>query len=208
MIENQFMPFLETVLTPRRLKHSLGAMQVMGELAKVYGLGVEKAQTIGILHDAGKDLPPQIQQQLVKEGNIKICHACEENYLYYLHGPVGAYLVQKELGIKDALVLAAIETHTFYRSSPYFHHPLCWCMRFSDMLEPTRNWENEKLILCCARRLRKLAYSGRWEEGAFLQTGVLIKWFEISNVPVHPNMRRVKAQLGEKLGLDESFLEM
>jgi putative nucleotidyltransferase with HDIG domain len=70
MIEDQFLPFLKTVLTPKRLEHSLVVMQVMGELAEVYGLDVEKAQTIGILHDAGKDLPSKVQGQLITEGNI------------------------------------------------------------------------------------------------------------------------------------------
>ena len=113
MPENHFVPFLITILTPKRLEHSLGVMQVMGELAEVYGLDPEKARIIGILHDAGKDLPPDVQRQLIVEGNIQIQHACDVNYYHYLHGPVGAFLVQKELGITDELILGAIISHTF-----------------------------------------------------------------------------------------------
>ena len=34
--------FLEQVLTPKRLQHSFGVMQVMGELDKVYALTLKK----------------------------------------------------------------------------------------------------------------------------------------------------------------------
>ena len=183
-------------------------MQVMGELAEVYGLDREKARTIGILHDAGKDLPPGVQQQLVEEGNIQIYHACDANYFLYLHGPVGAYLVQKEFGMTDELILGAIISHTYYGSSPYFNHPLSWCMRFSDLLEANRDWRDIELVFNCVKRLRKLAYAGEMEIGAFLHTAMLIKWFEDTSTPVHPNMRLVKAELGKKLGLDDSFLEL
>lgn len=207
MPEHQLVSFLKTVVTPKRLEHSLGVMHVMSELAEVYNLDQEKARIIGILHDAGKDLPPHVYNQLVEEGNIQIQYACEADYTHYLHAPVGSYLVQRELGITDDLILDAITTHTYFGNSQYFNDPLCWCMRFSDLLEPTRNWEGERMILECAKRLREIAYSGKLEEGAFLETGVLIKWFEELGIPVHPNMRQTKQALAVKLGLDDSFLE-
>ena len=207
MSSHQYLPFLENVLTPARLEHSLGAMQVMGELAEVYGLDKEKAQTIGILHDAGKDLPERTIEELVREGKIQITYECETNYVLYLHGPVGAYFVQKELGIQDELVLDAIKTHTYYGTSKYFHDPMTWCLRFSDMLEPTRQWGQEKILLDCAERLRKLAYAGRMKEGAFLESSCFIQWFEEKGMPVHPTMRRINQELGIELTLDSSFLE-
>ena len=208
MTENQFVPFLETVLTPKRLEHSLGVMQVMGELTKIYGLDVEKAQTIGILHDAGKDLPPEVQKELVAEGEIQIHYACDSNHYHYLHGPIGAYLVHKEFGITDGLILGAIISHTYYGDNPYFDHPISWCLRFSDLLEPNRDWRDIELVFRCVEKMRKLVYAGEMEIGAFLHTAMLVQWFEDTNTPVHPNMRRVKAEFGEKLGLDDSFLDM
>lgn len=199
LLERQYSPFLESVLTPARLEHSLGAMQVMGELAEVYGLDKEKAQTIGILHDAGKDLPQSKIEELVREGNIQITYECETNYVLYLHGPVGAYFVQKELGITDELILDAIKTHTYYGTSKYFNDPMTWCLRFSDMLEPTRKWGQEKILLDCAERLQKLAYSGRMREGAFLESGCFIMWFEEKGMPVHPTMRRINQELEKEL---------
>lgn len=207
MSEHPYLPFLETVLTPGRLAHSLGSMKIMAELAEVYKLNPEKAQTIGILHDAGKDLPREKIAELVKGGNIQISHACEENYVLYLHGPVGSYFIEKELGIKDELTLAAVKTHTYYGTSKYFHDPMSWCLRFADILEPTRRWGREKVLLDCARRLRGLAYSGKMQEGAFLETGCLIRWFEEKEMPIHPTMRKVHQELGEKLKLDDTYLD-
>jgi predicted HD superfamily hydrolase involved in NAD metabolism len=177
-------------------------MQVMGELADIYGLDKEKAQAIGILHDAGKDLPQSKIEELVRDGNIQITYECESNYVLYLHGPVGAYFVHRELGLTDELILDAIKTHTYYGASKYFHAPMAWCLRFSDILEPTRNWEHEKILLDCANQLRNLVYAGRMKEAAFLQMGCLIRWFEEKGMPVHPTMRKIHQELGMELALE------
>ena len=207
MIEQQYLPFLEKVLTPKRLEHSLGVMQVMGELAEIYDLDREKALIIGLLHDVAKDLSPDQQEQLIEEGDIQTQHECETDYVYYLHAPVGSYFVQRELGITDELILDAITTHTYYGNSPYFNNPHCWCMRFADLLEPNRNWNREKLLLQGAKRLKKMVYAGRLAEGAFLQTGMLIEWYKAKGVPVHPNMCQVKQELAAQLNVDDSFLK-
>ncbi len=206
-VQSCYMPFLEKVLTPSRLAHSLGVMQVMGELAKIYQLDQEQALTAGILHDAAKDLPVERQNEIIKAGNIQISHPCEANYVLYLHGPVGSFFVQTELGIDDELILDAITGHTYFGNSPYFEHALSWCLRFSDILEPTRNWEQEKIILNCAKHLRELVYAGQMKEAAFLQTGCLLKWFKEKGMPVHPRMREIKRVLGKSLNLSDVFLE-
>ena len=107
--------------------------------------------------------------------------------------------MQRELGVTDELILDAIKTHTYYGDSQFFNDPHCWCLRFSDILEPTRDWSGEHLLLKCAKRLKELVYARRMAEGAFLQTGTLIKWYKSKGVPVHPNMDRVKQELAAKL---------
>lgn len=178
----------------------------MGELAEVYGLDKEKAQTIGILHDAGKDLPAEKIAELVKAGDIQIEHECETDYVLYLHAPVGAYFVQRELGITDEEIIEAIKTHCYYGASPYFGDPLAWCVRFADILEPSRNWEKEKTLLNLYQRLGGLVYAGKMKEGAFLQTGSLIQWYEEKGYRVHPQMRRIYQELRRELRLDDSYL--
>ena len=52
--------YLEQNLTSSRLRHSLGVMQVMSDLAEIYMLDSQQAQLTGLLHDAAKDLNPSM----------------------------------------------------------------------------------------------------------------------------------------------------
>jgi predicted HD superfamily hydrolase involved in NAD metabolism len=197
-IVDRYRPFLEQVLTPMRLRHSLGVMQVMGELAEVYGLDRDTALATGLLHDAAKDLDEAHAMALVKEAGIEIRCPADADYNLYLHGPVCAYFVTKELGVTDRLLLDAITTHTFY-GGPNFDDPLCWCLRFSDILEPNRDWRDVKWLYTAAIRLRDLAFAGRMEEAALLQVGQIVAWFEEAGAPVHPNMYKVCRELAARL---------
>lgn len=138
----RYRSFLEGVMTPKRLDHSLRVMGVMGELAEVYDLDPVVALTAGILHDAAKDLPPAQQAELLHVAKIEMIHACDHDYAHYLHGPVGAALVERELGLTDPIILAAIATHTYSGHGPLFDHLLCWCLRFAGILEPGRDWSS------------------------------------------------------------------
>jgi predicted HD superfamily hydrolase involved in NAD metabolism len=165
-------------------------MQVLDDLAKVYSLDRERARTVGILHDAAKELTLEQQMELVEEAKIRLYYPCDHDPLY-LHGPVGAYLISRELGITDHVILDTISVHTYYGDGVDLS-PLCWCLRFADLVEPARKWRDWPVI----RKLRELAYSGRMEEGALFQTQWLVEWFEENGTPVHPNMRRICQELG------------
>lgn len=206
-ITDRYLPFLEKVLTPKRLKHSLGVMQVMGELAGVYGLNRQQALAAGLLHDAAKDLPPEQIKTIRQQAKIEIRWPCDDDYVLYLHGPVGAAFVRQELGLDDPLILEAINLHTFSADGEYFDHPLVWCLRFSDILEPNRNWSMVRVLRKGAGRLRETVFAGRLAEGAFLQTGWLIRWFEEIGYPVHPNIYRAHQALSAQLNLDDHYLD-
>jgi predicted HD superfamily hydrolase involved in NAD metabolism len=189
-----YKPFLEQVLTPARLRHSLGVMQVMQELTPIYSLDPEIALVAGLLHDAAKDLAPEQVQQIVDEAGIQIGEPAEQNYNLYLHGPVGAYFIYKELGIRDEIILDAIRLHTYFGVGEDFHSIFDWCLRFADILEPNRNWTDAPPLHDGVPRLRQLVYSGQWIEGAFVHLDMIIKNFEESGMPVHSNMRRMRQE--------------
>lgn len=207
MPDKRYLKFIQQVNTPKRVQHSLGVMQVMGELAGVYALDKDQAETIGILHDAAKDLSPELIDQLIQEGDIEIRYECENDYVFYLHGPVSSYFVYKELGITDKLILDAITSHTFCGDGEYFSHPMTWCLHFADVFEPTRNWSRWQWLDVAVENLRRMAYAGRLAESAYLQTSMLLKWFAEMDIPIHPHMRRVNQELAAQLNLDSSFLE-
>jgi predicted HD superfamily hydrolase involved in NAD metabolism len=198
--------YLEQTLSPARFTHSLGVMGVMEELAPVYGLHPEKARAAGLLHDAAKELAPDRQAQIEAQAGIE--RRCEQdnNFHLYLHGPVGAHLVKKELGIHDPDILDAIAFHTYYGYGENFDAAMTWCLRFADVIEPARDWHNIRWLRKNAGRLAEVAFAGHLKEGAFLQSGWLIKWFEEDGIPVHPNMYRVFGALSRELGKDETYL--
>jgi predicted HD superfamily hydrolase involved in NAD metabolism len=203
---NPYLDFLERILTPNRLRHSLGVMQVMGELTPIYGLNRDQALLAGLLHDAAKDLPPDQRERIILEAGIPILTDCDRDYSNYLHGPVGAYFVQKELGVDDPLVLDAISMHTFCGAGENFDAPLVWCLRFSDLLEPNRVWNDwAHWIRDGIPRLRQLAFSGLMPEAALFQTGLIIRFFQEVGYPVHSNHRRIYHERCSQLGVDETW---
>jgi predicted HD superfamily hydrolase involved in NAD metabolism len=187
----RYLPFLKRLLTPQRLQHSLGVMEVMGELAEIYSLDHTRAVTTGLLHDAAKDLGPERQLALAEEAGIELHCPCDRDPLY-LHGPVGAYLISRELGVMNPLILDAIATHTYYRNGANFHTPFFWCLRFADVLEPGRSWDWKRL-----NEFRCAVYAGRMEEAALLHSEWLIGWFPDIGIPVHPNMIRCFQELSK-----------
>jgi HD superfamily phosphohydrolase YqeK len=57
MTFDRYHAYLTQRLSPARLQHSLGVMQVMDTLAPLYGLDPAAAHIAGLVHDAGKELP-------------------------------------------------------------------------------------------------------------------------------------------------------
>jgi predicted HD superfamily hydrolase involved in NAD metabolism len=197
---SHYVRFLERVLTPGRLQHSLGVMQVMGELAKIYALEKESALTAGLLHDAAKDLSAEQIELIIQEANIVFHDPCEHDYVLYLHGPVGAFYAHKELGVSDPVILDAIYRHTWVGKIEDFESPLIWCLRFSDILEPNRKWDvAAKKIREGEPHLRETVFSGKLEEAAFIQADILIKFFEDTGKPIHPNYYQIHRDLSVRL---------
>lgn len=203
----QYNPYLERVLTPKRLEHSLGVMQVMASLAGIYALDREQALTAGLLHDAAKDLDAARQEQVIRAANIPIHCPIDLNYHLYLHGPAGAYLARAELGVTDPHVLDAIATHSYYDNCSDFNAPLAWCLRFADILEPYRDWSNAPWMGSGLARLREMVYLGQMEKAALLQCGLIARFFTTKDIPLHPNIQRAEAEFSARLGLDERFFE-
>jgi predicted HD superfamily hydrolase involved in NAD metabolism len=196
VISSCYVPFLERVLTPSRLQHSIGVMQVMGEFSKIYGLNEERALITGLLHDAAKDLAQEQIEEIVKDAHIVFHEPCENEYTLYLHGPVGAFYVQRELGVTDPEVLDAIYRHTWMGEIEAFEPPLVWCLRFSDILEPNRKWDGNAIkIREGIPGLRETAFAGQLREAAFIHTGMIIEFFKSIDAPIHSNYYRVYKEL-------------
>ena len=101
---------LKKILSTRRYIHSLGVMEMAGNLAKIYNIDVEKAMVTGLLHDIAKEMKPDKMLKYVKDNNIKI-DEIEEKNIPMLHGKIGADIAKKKYKVDDSMKLA-IQYHT------------------------------------------------------------------------------------------------
>ena len=132
--------YLTHHLSPARMQHSLGVMQVMKQLTPIYGLDPTAAQLAGLTHDAGKELSQIQMLEIAQVTHIPLNEPSDSDPLY-LHGPCSAYVASHEMGINEPLILEAIFRHSYVGDGPVQSPVFCWCMRFADMLEPGRDWD-------------------------------------------------------------------
>lgn len=195
-----YIRFAEQQLTPQRFKHSLGVMQVMSELAAIYDLNETNAMTSGILHDIAKEFTPEDLIKLAGENQI-VFRTEYDKIPLFLHGPVGARYIAQKLEIRDSMILDAISRHSYFGEGVALSPTICWCLRFADLLEPSRDWEKIK------NELKPFVYSGEIGEAAFLLMRWVIPFHESAFLPVHPNMHKVFGQLST-LKSEETLCEV
>ena len=196
---DNYITFAEHTLTPQRFKHSMGVMQVIAELAAIYGLNKTTAMAAGILHDIAKEFTTDDLLRFANENHIPL-RTAYDRFPLFLHGPVGAGYAAQEFGIADAILLDAISRHTYFGNGVAQSPSLCWCLRFADMLEPSRDWEDLK------GPLKPVVYSGNMGEGAYQLMKWIVPFHEAASLPVHPNVSRLVEELSrlkDEKGLDE-----
>jgi predicted HD superfamily hydrolase involved in NAD metabolism len=98
-------------LTEKRYEHVCAVRHCAAELAKIHGLDRENAELAGLLHDYARDMDPEQLLAIGRSRNLITCKV-EEQFPILLHGPVGAALVEEELGVAEVQVLEAVALHT------------------------------------------------------------------------------------------------
>jgi len=165
---------IQEKMSPHRWRHSLGVAQTAKDLARFWGGDQEKAWLAGILHDYAREVP---EDQLIK---IALDHGLvlldeERAHPVVLHAPVGALLVQHDLGIQDQEVLSAIAKHTVGGKSMSLLDKIIF---LADMVEPERDWPG-------VEKLRSLIY--RDLDGAMLEAlNGTIQYLKKRKQAVHP----------------------
>jgi len=195
-----YIAFAEHQLTPQRFEHSLGVMHVMSELASIYNLNKTTAMTAGILHDIAKEFTPDDLIKLAGEHNIVLRTEYDKIPLF-LHGPAGACYIAQTLGMRDSMILDAISRHSYFGEGAALSPSFCWCLRFADLLEPSRDWKELR------NQLKPFVYAGEIGEAAYLLMRWIIPFHESSLLPIHPNMQKVFDQLSA-LKSEESLYEV
>lgn len=122
-------------LTERRYIHTIGVMDTSIELAKKYGVDENKAELAAIFHDYAKFRDKEEMRNIILEQNLPQDLLQHHDELW--HAPVGAFLVEKEVGITDKDVLEAIKCHT---SGKINMTMLDKVLYVADYIEPGRDF--------------------------------------------------------------------
>ncbi|HWO97941.1 MAG TPA: bis(5'-nucleosyl)-tetraphosphatase (symmetrical) YqeK [Bacillus sp. (in: firmicutes)] len=128
-------------LTEHRYIHTIGVMETAIELAERYGADVEKAELAAIFHDYAKFRPKEEMKQIIIDQNMSQDLLVHNTELW--HAPVGAYLVEKEAGVRDQEVLNAIRYHTSGRPDMTLLEKIVYV---ADYIEPGRIFPGAKEV--------------------------------------------------------------
>ncbi|MGI5880319.1 MAG: bis(5'-nucleosyl)-tetraphosphatase (symmetrical) YqeK [Syntrophomonadaceae bacterium] len=146
--EQQLQEIIYQRLSSSRFQHSLEVARVARELAEIFGVDVNKAYISGLLHDYAKGLSGEELLSTAEKGKL-IQHAMDYQIPDLLHAPVGAWLLQQELGIEDQEILKAVAVHT---TGGLDMSKLEEIIYLADMIEPGRDYPGQDRLKCLAYR--------------------------------------------------------
>ncbi|MCM2531578.1 bis(5'-nucleosyl)-tetraphosphatase (symmetrical) YqeK [Neobacillus pocheonensis] len=135
MEREEALKIVKEQLTEHRYQHTLGVMETAIKLAEQYGADVEKGEIAAIFHDYAKFRPKEEMKKIIKEQGFSKDLLEFNGELW--HAPVGAYLVEREVGITDQEVLDAIRYHTSGRTEMTLLDKVVY---LADYIEPGRHF--------------------------------------------------------------------
>jgi predicted HD superfamily hydrolase involved in NAD metabolism len=133
MERREALEIVKKQLTEHRYQHTIGVMETAIALAEQYGADVKKAELAAIFHDYAKFRPKEEMKRIILEQNMPKDLLLYNTELW--HAPVGAYLVEKEVGINDVEILDAIRYHTSGRPDMTLLEKVVYV---ADYIEPGR----------------------------------------------------------------------
>lgn len=148
MNETEIISQLENRLSSRRVQHSLEVARVAREMAQSYGVDPDKAYITGLLHDYAKGLDGS-ELLAIARSQFLLEDEVDSRIPDLLHAPVGAYLLETELGIDDAEILQAVKVHTL---GAIEMSTLDKIIFLADMIEPSRDFPGLERLQCLAER--------------------------------------------------------
>jgi len=123
-------------LTKRRYEHTVRVTDTALALAIKYGADRNKTELAAALHDYAKFRPEEEMKHIIEEDD-----GIGDDLLSYnlelWHAPVGAHLVEEEVGISDPDILRAIRYHTTGRADMTLLEKVIF---LADYIEPGRDF--------------------------------------------------------------------
>ncbi|XJZ26295.1 bis(5'-nucleosyl)-tetraphosphatase (symmetrical) YqeK [Bacillota bacterium Lsc_1132] len=135
MNREEALKIVEKQLPEHRYLHTIGVMETALELAKQNGVNKKQAELAAIFHDYAKYRPKEEMKAVIRKN--KMPEILLEYNPELWHAPVGAYLVEQEVGITDEAVLNAIRFHTSGRVGMTKLEKVIY---LADYIEPGRHF--------------------------------------------------------------------
>jgi predicted HD superfamily hydrolase involved in NAD metabolism len=135
MNRSQALELVKVQLTEHRYVHTIGVMDTAIELANRFGADEKKAELAAIFHDYAKFRSKEEMKKIIVEQELPSDLLLHNEELW--HAPVGAYLVEREVGIKDLEILNAIRFHTSGRQNMTLLEKIIYV---ADYIEPGRHF--------------------------------------------------------------------
>lgn len=98
------------MLSEKRYQHSIGVMKKAEQLAKKYGVDIQKAKLVGLAHDIAKEMSKEEMLKYVEKRHIDVDEYEAEN-IGLLHAKIGADFCREKYGFSEDMQ-KAIEYHT------------------------------------------------------------------------------------------------
>lgn len=166
---------LSTVLSSKRLLHSLGVARTAVYLAELYGVDPQQAEIAGLLHDCAREMS---YAELLRQAEVQHLplDALDRQAPVLLHARLGAHIARTEYGITDEAILQAITCHTV--GGPQMT-TLDKIIFLADYIEPGRDFDGvEALRAVAAQNLDQAVLA------AYDQT---IAYMRQKKIVIHPD---------------------
>jgi len=144
---NKALLVIESRLSEKRYQHSVQVADTAQIMAEKFDLNSQKAYLTGLLHDYARDMPFSELIEIAEKNQLML-HPLEKAVPELLHGPVGAFLLLRDMGVQDEEILNAVKHHTLGAVQMSDFEKVIY---LADMIEPGRKYPG-------VEELRKLAY--------------------------------------------------
>lgn len=146
--EKEAMSIISARLSRHRCQHSLEVAGMAKQMAEQYGEDQSRAYLTGLLHDYGKGISGGELIKIAEENQL-ITDEVYRQVPDLLHAPVGALLLEKDLGITDDAILQAVRHHTLGAVNMTSLDKIIY---LADMIEPGRDFPGVERLRCLALR--------------------------------------------------------
>lgn len=161
-------------LTGERYDHTVRVVETAQLLASHYGVNVKMAEIAAVFHDYAKFRPEKEMRTIIIERQMPDDLLKYDKELW--HAPVGAYLVEKEVGITNEEILQAIKYHTTGHPNMTLLDKIIF---IADYIEPGRTFPGLDDV-------RNLAYKDL-DEALLLALKKTISYLLHKNRPIYPD---------------------